>query len=115
VVLVGGLAGPVPAAFFAATVQSYAVPLVRPVTFAVSAVGTALTVLTVAPLAQLAMYPVIADPPSKPGTVHVNVIVALPAVAALIVGAVGTVLGVADFELDAGPQPAAFVARTAHA
>jgi hypothetical protein len=61
----------------------------------------------------VAVYPVIAEPPSLVGAVNVTVACAFPFVAIPIVGAPGTVVGVTEFEAElAGPGPLAFVAVT---
>jgi hypothetical protein len=59
------------------------------------------------------VYPEMALPPSSAGAVKVTVACALPAVAAALVGAPGTVRGVTLFEdTDAAPAPATFEATT---
>jgi hypothetical protein len=62
---------------------------------------------------EVAVKSVIAEPPLEPGGVNVTVACALPAVAAPIVGAPGTVAGVTLFDAAEGnPAPAMFVAVT---
>jgi hypothetical protein len=55
---------------------------------------------------------VIALPPSEAGADHDRETCVLPAVAVFSVGASGTVRGVADRTLEAGPLPTALVAVT---
>ena len=54
-----------------------------------------------------------ADPPSDAGAVQITDACALPAVASRLVGAPGTVKGVAVSTVEAEPVPAALLARTA--
>jgi hypothetical protein len=62
---------------------------------------------------EVAVNEVIAEPPLLAGAVKVTVAWALPAVAAPIVGAPGTVAGVTLFEAaEAGPVPTPLVAVT---
>jgi hypothetical protein len=62
---------------------------------------------------EVAVYPVITEPPSLAGAVNVTVAWVFPAVAVPIVGAPGTVEGVTEFEAElVGPVPLAFVAVT---
>jgi hypothetical protein len=60
----------------------------------------------------VAVYPVIALPPSDAGADHDSEAWAFPGVAVLRAGAPGTVRGVADRAFDAGPGPATFEATT---
>src|SRR4029079_16799009 len=60
----------------------------------------------------VAAYPVIALPPLEAGAAHDRLTWVLPAVAVFSVGAPGTVRGVADSTLDAGPVQTALVAVT---
>lgn len=100
---------PVPAALVAVTVNEYATPFVSPLT--VQLVAPAVVQVAPPGLA-VAVYPVIALPPSAAGADHDSETWVLPAVAVLSVGAPGTVRGVADRTFDAGPVPAALVAVT---
>jgi hypothetical protein len=52
------------------------------------------------------------EPPVVEGAVQVKATLPLPGVARRLVGAPGTVRGVAKSAFDAGPVPARFVART---
>ena len=82
-------------------------PGVRPVT----AIGDELPGALMPP--QVAVYPVMALPPLDPGAVKATLMSELPAVAVPMVGAPGTVNGVALLEaLDAVPGPAVFMALT---
>jgi len=75
--------------------------------------GLAVPVPVKLPGFEVAVYPVIAEPPSLAGTVNVTVAWAFPFVAVPIVGAPGTVVGVTEFEAElARPAPLAFVAVT---
>jgi hypothetical protein len=104
-------AAPVPTAFVAVTVNVYAVPFARPATtidvhgavqLAVSALGD-----------EVAVYDVIADPPSLTGAVNVTVAWTLPRVAVPMVGAPGVVAGVTLLDAaDGAPAPTALVAVT---
>ena len=59
------------------------------------------------------MYSVISAPPSLAGAVKLTLADVLPGVAVTFVGAPGSVRGVTAFDgAEAGPGPAAFVART---
>jgi hypothetical protein len=102
---------PVPAALVAVTVNVYEVPFVSPST--VIALHGAMHVPVMPPGEEVAVYEVIAAPPSLAGAVKSTVACALPGDAMPIVGAPGTVAGVAPFDAaDAGPVPIAFVAVT---
>ena len=102
---------PFPAAFVAYTLHAYCVPFVRVVTVIGLAVPVA--VRAVPPVTeQVAVYPVIADPPLLAGAVNATVAWPLPAVTVPIVGAPGTVRGVTWTVPDAAPVPAEFVAVT---
>src|SRR5918994_2640711 len=63
---------------------------------------------------QTAAYVVIADPPFDAGAVKAMLACALPAVAAPMLGAPGTVAGVTFALADAAELPRAFVAITLH-
>jgi hypothetical protein len=63
----------------------------------------------------VAVYPVMALPPSEAGALQERLTWASPAVVVSRVGAPGTVAGVADSALDAGPVPTPFVAVTVKA
>jgi hypothetical protein len=105
----GELGKLLPVAFVAITVKVYAVPLVSPVTV----IGLVEPVPVILPGVEVAVYPVIADPPLLAGAVNVTIACALPAVAIPIVGVPGTVEGVTEFEAAlAGLFPLAFVAIT---
>ena len=100
---------PGPAAFVAVTLNEYDTPFVRP----------AMAQLVAPPVEQVkppglavAVYPVIELPPFDAGAVHDRDTWVSPGVAVLSVGAPGTVRGVADSALDAGPGPATFEAAT---
>jgi hypothetical protein len=61
----------------------------------------------------VAVYPVIAEPPLDAGAVKLTIACAFPAVAVTLVGASGTVDGVTTAEAnEAGPTPMALVAFT---
>jgi hypothetical protein len=80
----------VPIALVAVTVNVYEVSCVKPVTV----IGEDAPVPVIDPGLEVAVYPVIADPPSSVGAVKVILASRLiPAVAVPIVGAPGTVLG----------------------
>jgi hypothetical protein len=105
--------GLIPIALVAMTEQLYAVPLVSGLTV----IGLdALVAVLEAPLpVQVAVYPVIAEPPLLVGAVNAMLAEALPAVAAPMVGAAATVAaaaGVTPAVLDAAPVPTTFVAVT---
>jgi hypothetical protein len=106
------LAVPVPTAFVAVTVKVYAVPLVSPVTVIVPLPACA-KVPVIPSGDEVAVYPVIVEPPSLAGAVYVTVACAFPPVAVPIVGASGTVEGVTELEAElAVLVPIAFVAIT---
>jgi hypothetical protein len=101
-------AGPAPTPLVAVTVNVYAVPLARTRT-----VHGDVAHVPVCPPEDVAVYDVIAEPPSLAGGVKVTVACALPAVAVPMVGAPGTVAGVTLLDADdAGPVPTAFDANT---
>jgi hypothetical protein len=103
----------VPMELAAVTVKVYTVPLVRPLTAVDVAVAPAVAVIP--PGEEDTVKPVMADPPSLAGAVHVTVACALPAEAVPIVGAPGTVGGSGVTELETaedGPVPTALVAVT---
>lgn len=106
--------GPVPAAFMAATLKVYVVPLVRPVT--VSAVALVLNICGVwgvLPIYGVIMYAVIWAPPSFVGAVQIMVAVVFPGDATTLVGAFGTVDGTTGLDsFDTGPTPAEVIAAT---
>ena len=87
-------------------------PFVSPVTV----IGLEAPVAVMPPGLEVAVYDVIALPPSETGAVKLISACALPAVAVPIVGAPGTVAGPAGVTLldvpDAGPVPTTFVAVT---
>jgi len=96
-------AEPVPTAFVAVTDTEYDVPFVKPViTHDVDVDGDG---VHVEPDEVDAVYDVIADPPLLAGAVHDTVNCVFPATNDTDVGAPGTVTGVPDTELDAGPVP----------
>jgi hypothetical protein len=83
------LAELVPILLVAVTVNVYAVPIVNPDTV----IGEPDPVPIIPPGDDVAVYTVIALPPSFAGGVKVTVTVPMPAVAVPIVGAPGTVTG----------------------
>ena len=97
---------PVPTMFVAVTVNVYGVPLVRPVTV----IGELAPVPVIDPGLEVTVYEVMALPPFEPGAENVTEAWALPPVAVPMVGAPGTVLGVAVAVLLALPWPAEFTA-----
>ena len=100
-----------PTALVATTVNVYAVPLVSPVTIAVSVLPPTVAVLP--PGDDVTVYPVMALPPLFVGAVQVTVAWALPPVAVPIVGAPGTVAGVTELDAaEAALLPMALVAKT---
>jgi len=107
------LAGPVPIALVAVTVNVYEVPPVKPVTLIVP--EPAVAKVPVPPLGEdVAVYNVIVEPPSLAGAVYATVAVEDPvAVAVPIVGAPGTLAVVMLFDAAlAAPVPAPLTART---
>jgi hypothetical protein len=65
------------------------------------------------PLEDVAVYPVMAEPPVLAGAIQLTVAEAFAAVAVPMVGAAGTVAGVTELDAaDAAPVPAALMART---
>lgn len=105
----GLLAGPVPAAFVADTVNVYVTPLLSP-----TIVNGLAVPLTVAPPGlAVTEYPVIVAPPLLAGDVNATVACPFPPTAITLVGAPGTVRGVTAPEaLLESPVPAALVAVT---
>jgi hypothetical protein len=100
-----------PVALVAVTVNVYAVPFARPLT--VIEVQGALHVPVIPDGDEVAVNCVMGDPPLLAGALNVTVAWALPAVAAPIVGAPGTVVGVTLLDAaDAVPTPTPFVAVT---
>jgi hypothetical protein len=100
----------VPAALVAVTVNVYGVPLVNPVT-----VHELVSVVQVKPPGlEVAVYPVMAAPPLEVDAVHDTTDWALAyEVADTLVGALGTVAGIAEADaVEAGPVPAPLVAVT---
>jgi hypothetical protein len=85
--LLAALAGPVPNAFVAVTVNVYEVPFVRPLTV----MGEAEPVPVTPPGLDVTVYPVIGRFPSLAGAVKVTEAEAKLAVAVPMVGAPGTV------------------------
>ena len=105
---------PSPFAFVAVTVHVYDLPLESDPTVSGDVAPLALPAVPPFDDVQLAVYFVIALPPSF-GAVNVTVICALPDVTPGAAGAAGTVLGVVAAEAgDAAPAPFAFVAATVH-
>jgi len=102
-------AGPVPAEFFAVTLNMYVVPLVRPVKVQVRVE----VVQVFDPGDETTVYEVIADPPLLGGADHRTVADVDPATATAPTGASGTALGVTAAEVDDCPVPTKFVAVTA--
>jgi hypothetical protein len=101
-------AGPEPTPLVAVTVNVYAVPLARPAT-----VQGEVAHVPVCPPDDVAVYAVIAAPPSLAGAENAMLACAAPAVAVPMVGAPGTVAGVTLFDAaDAGPVPTPLVAVT---
>jgi hypothetical protein len=92
----------------------YVHPPVKPPTVADVADADAVTarvLSAVLPRYGVTVYPVSALPP-LPGGVHETVAERLPAIATTLVGALGTVAGVTEFETPAGPVPATLLAAT---
>jgi hypothetical protein len=88
--LLAALAGPVPIAFVAVTVNVYATPDVRPDTVIVPEPEVA-RLPVIPPGLDVAVYSVIGTPPSDTGAVYETVAVVAPiAVAVPIVGAPGS-------------------------
>ncbi len=82
-------------------------PFVRPLT----TIGLATPVAVNAPGEDVTVYPVTAEPPSETGAVNETEASVFPAVADTIVGASGTVAGVAAADAVEGSEsPAEFVA-----
>ena len=97
-----------PFAFFALTVKVYGVPFVNP-----EIVKGDEAPETVLPSFDVTVYSVIADPPLFAGAVNEITTLSFPDATALIVGAFGTVDGVADKDaLDRTEVPMPFVAVT---
>jgi hypothetical protein len=91
--LLAALAALVPTAFVAVTVNVYEVPFVKPVTLIVPEPACDI-VPVIPPGLDVAVYPVITDPPLSTGAVKETKALSVPpAVAVPIVGAPGTVLG----------------------
>jgi hypothetical protein len=105
----GTEAGLVPIAFVAVTVHAIGTPLTSPVT----AIGELALVAVRVP--HVAVYDVMAEPPSDAGAANDTVACVSPGVAVTAPGASGTLTGVTLLEADAGPVPTAFVAVTLHA
>jgi hypothetical protein len=98
----------VPTALVAVTVNVYVVPFVRPV----MTIGDEPPV-AVAPVFDVTVYPVIAEPPLLTGGVKVTVAWPLPATALMLVGDPGALSGVTELLADEGVLvPIAFVAVT---
>jgi hypothetical protein len=98
----------VPTAFVAVTVNVYVVPFVSPVIV----IGEPL-LDAVAPVFEVTVYEVIAEPPLFTGAVNVTIACPFPATAVTPVGAPGTVTGVTEFDaVDDALVPIAFVAVT---
>src|SRR3954451_21899316 len=109
-------ASPVPAAFFAATLNVYAVPSCSPVIrVCVVAASTSVEGCAVAPANGVTGEPTIALPPSSLGAVQPTIADVLSALAVTAVGAPGAPasVGVTAFEFVASPpEPPAFSACT---
>jgi hypothetical protein len=108
--LLAALAGPVPTALVAVTVNVYAVPVVKPVT----TIGEDAPVPVTPPGLDVTVYEVIAVPPLLAGAVNVTVaLLVVPAVAVPMVGAPG-IAKVVTLALDdeATLVPTALVAVT---
>ena len=108
-----------PTAFWAMTLITYAVPLVRPVTVHEVAVIGELGIYrfhdpaTPLLLEYFTIYSMIFEPPLLAGATHVTPRLALPLVATTDVGLPGTVVaGVAGAELAGGLKPMVFLAIT---
>ncbi len=95
-----------PAAFEATTWQFTGLPFARPLTRS----GEPVPDWDCEP--QVALYPVMGDPPSVPGGVKDTTTEPSNASAVPIVGAPGTVRGVTTKPDEAGPAPVALVATT---
>lgn len=102
-------AGPVPAAFVAATVTEYCVPLVRPVI--VQLVPVVAQVFP--PGLTVTVYPLMGEPPSLAGAFQLTVACPAPAVVLMPVGAPGADRGVTVVAMDCAPAPAPLTARMA--
>ena len=89
---------PVATELVAMTVKVYAVPLVRPVTV----IGEDAPVAVRPPGEEVTVYPVIADPPVFVGAVKLSVALPLPALAEMLVGVSGAVIG--DVTADEAPD-----------
>ena len=101
-----------PLALFTTTLIVYSVPFVRPV-YVYDVPTCVIGDLEIPPPLIVIVYPVIADPPLLAGADHVMGTLPLTtrSEAAKLVGAPGTVEGVADSESsDPRPPPIAFVA-----
>jgi hypothetical protein len=105
---------PVPATFFAATRNVYAVPFVKPPKAAWVTTPTLIFPLATPAAKLVTSYPVIAAPPLNAGALQLTVAWPDPAaVADTLVGASGTVRGVTALEsMDCAPVPIAFFAAT---
>jgi hypothetical protein len=101
-----------PAALVAVMVTVYVVPLVSSVMSQVNGPLVHEHEYCEVPSSAVAVYPVISDPPVLDGAVQLAVMVPSPGVNDVIVGAPGTVIGVAVSLSDAVESPAALVAIT---
>jgi hypothetical protein len=106
-------AADVPMALVAVTANVYAVPGCKPSKLKVPSVAC-VNVLLIPPGVEVAVYEVIAEPPSEAGAAKLTVALRLPVeVATTEVGALGAPTVVIEFEaLDAVPAPTELVART---
>ena len=88
-------------------------PFVRPVTDALVPVTPVATVTHETPSSERStIAPVIAEPPSLTGLVHVRSTTVSPEIADRPVGSPGTVAGISAAEFADAPTPTAFRART---
>jgi hypothetical protein len=99
---------PAPNALFATTTKVYVVPLVNPVTVRGEVAPEAVKF----PGFEVTVYPAIVFPPLKDGALKVTVARALSGTTETIVGASGTVTGIAVAIPLGLPGPAAFLAET---
>ncbi len=98
-----------PSAFVAVTVKVYVTPFVNPVTV----IGEVPPVAVIPPGEDVTVYKVIAEPPFLTGTEKIIVASPFPRVAVPMIGASGTVAGVAELlTAEATLVPTAFVAVT---
>jgi len=107
-------AGPVPAAFVAATTTAYETPLVSPVKIMGLEEPDTTTAADPSDGVAVTVYEVIALPPFEDGGAKVTVNWESPAVTATLCGADGVVIGVEAIVAE-GPEPTALTALTAKA